>query len=305
MAAQGFSAWFTLSLVVIVLVVGGVGIGYFYHENHRPPAAGPRTVALGDNVTVNYIGSFALGPEKGRIFDTSILGIAKNNQSYPKSLEFSFRANVSQYLPLGVYVGPNPPSSGYSNHNTSFGGVVTGFWRGLIGLEGNRTATLTIPPSRGYGPLNTSCLVTAPLVYHLPVVRTLPASGFAQAYPNVTKSVGTEFADPTYGWEDLVLSANVTSVSVENLPAVGFVSSTTHWPVTVTNISAGEITLVNDLTSGNVGTVKGHATTSVCSQSTFIVSAVDAANGTYTENFNREVIGQTLVFTVTVVDIYP
>ncbi len=37
----------------------------------------------------------------------------------------------------------------------------------------------------------------------------------------------------------------------------------------------------------------------------FIVSAVNPAAGTYTENFNEAVTGQILIFVITVVNIYP
>jgi len=305
MAERGPSMWLITLCVVAILVVAGVGAGYLYLANHAAPSPGPKTVGLDDNVTVNYIGLFGSGAEKGRVFDTSILADARNNVSWPKSLEYTFRSNISEYTPLGVHVAPHTPSSGYQRNGVSFGGVVTGFWRGLLGLPGNVTRSITIPPAEGYGALNASCLVTVPLVTHLPVVVATPVAKFSTAYPNVTKSPGVQFTDPTYHWTDLILSINATSVTVENLPPLGFVSKPSGWPVAVTNISGGELTLTNEIAPSQAGLLLGHSKSSVCSQKELIVSAVDPGAGTFTENFNREVVGQTLIFVVTVVDIYP
>ncbi|MGP8077714.1 MAG: hypothetical protein ACLQD8_06645 [Thermoplasmata archaeon] len=305
MAERSPSIWVLTLGVVAILVAAGSGGAYLYLQNHRAPSAGPRTVGLGENVTVNYVGVFGSGPEQGRVFDTSILADARNNLSWPKSLEYTFRSNLSQYAPLGVHVDPNTPRNGYTGHGVTFGGVVTGFWRGLLGLPGNVTATITIPPALGYGPANASCILSAPLVDHLPVLFSISSSKFLTTYPNVTRSAGIEFKDPTYGWTDLVLSVNATTVTVENLPPVGFTSKPGTWSLTVTNISAGEITLTNDIAPSQAGLLLGNSKTSVCSSKQFIISAVDPGAGTFEENFNHEVVGQTLIFLVTVVDIYP
>ncbi|HTP56076.1 MAG TPA: hypothetical protein VML53_05370 [Thermoplasmata archaeon] len=305
MADRPPSLWLLTALVVVILAVAGVGGGYLYLQNHRAPAPGPKTVAVGDNVTVDYIGMFGSGPEQGRVFDTSVLSVAKNNLTWPKSLEYTPRGNKSAYVPLGVYIGPHAPKSGYSRDNVTFGQVVTGFWRGLIGLPGNQTFRITIPPLEGYGRTNASCLVTAPLAVQVPVVVSIASGSFATDYPNVTKSVGTEFTDPTYGWTDLILSTNATSVSIENLPTVGFTATPAGWEIEVTAVAAGEITVLNDIAPSQAGLLLGHSKSTVCSQKQFIVSSVDPGLGTFTENFNREVVGQTLVFVVTVDAIYP
>lgn len=289
-------------LVVLVIAGSGVGLGYLYeHNNPRAPSA-LWTVSVGDNVTVNYIGTFGSGPQTGRVFDTSIYSVAINNVSYPKSLEFSYRGNKSAYTPLGVSVGPNIPSSGYTIDGTSFGGVVPGFWQGLLGLPIGKTKTISFPPSLGYGAQNPSCLVTKPLTFTVPVVESMTKSQFIYAYLGVNATAGTEFKDPTYGWLDLVLSVNASAVVVENLPPVGWSVPSGNWPVVVTNISASNITLVNQLTPTQAGLVLGHGSGSgVCGSTKYIVSAVNPSLGTYTQDYNMEVEGQTLTFTVTVV----
>ncbi|HTW56246.1 MAG TPA: hypothetical protein VMG36_07415 [Thermoplasmata archaeon] len=296
--------WPFVVLAVVVIVGAAVGGEILHLHNQPSPKAGPLTVAIGDNVTVQYIGVLGSGPQQGYVFDTSILSVANDNLTWPKALEFSYRGNASAYAPLGVHVGPNTPSGGYVIGNTTFGGVVTGFWKGLVGLAGNQTKWISIPPALGYGPDNPACLVTAPLVVSVPVLTAIPVANFTATYPEIPKLAGTTFTDPTYGWTDQVFSVNATTVTVQSMPSVGFTSSFIGWPITVTSITGGNISVTNDITGANVGRILGNSTTTVCGQTHYIISAVNPANGTYTENFNTQVTGVTLLFQITVVDIY-
>jgi FKBP-type peptidyl-prolyl cis-trans isomerase 2 len=292
-------------LIVAVVVAAGVGGGVLYERTHPAPPAGPPTVAVGDNVTVNYIGIFGSGPEEGLVFDTSIQSVANNNATYPKSVQFSPRL-PSQYTPLPVHVGPGTPEAGYTVGNYTFEGVVTGFWEGLIGLAVNQTRYATVPPALGYGSLDQSCLQTVPLSFTVPVIEVYSPSQFNQTYPGVEAQSGVGFTDPVYGWPDLVYSANASAVVVENTPNLGWSTSPNGWAITVTNLSSTTITLTNELTPANAGLVGGTATgPEVCGTSQYIVWSVNLGNSTYVRNFNREVVGETLIFVVTIVAINP
>ncbi len=295
-------------LIVVVVVAAGVGAAFLYEFNHPKTTAAQRTVVEGDNVTVNYIGTFGSGPQLGHVFDTSLYSVASNNASYPKSLEYAHYGTPSSFSPLPVHVGPNAPSSGYSLDGLTFSSVITGFWQGLVGLSANHTARITIAPSLGYGAPVPSCFVSRPLVVTVPTVLHLTTAQFTADYPSENATVGTQFPDPTYGWNDLVLSANATGVVVQNLPPLGWSVPGTGWPVIVTAINSASITVTNQLTPAEAGTVAGVSTAQVCSSQPpsgkYIVSAVDPTNGTYTEDFNSEVVGATLVFQVTVVQFY-
>ena len=297
-----------LFLIVVVGIAAGVGTGLLYEFNHPKPTPAPRTVVVGDNVTVNYIGSFGSGPQVGRVFDTSLYSVASNNASYPKSLEYSHYGTPSEFKPLPVHVGFGAPSSGYSLDGLTFGSVVTGFWQGLLGLPANHTGWNTIPPSLGYGPADPACFVTKPLVVTVPVFLPVTPHQFSVLYPRINATAGTEFSDPTYGWNDLVVSANASAVVVENLPSMGWSVPGKNWPVVVTAIDSSTITVASQLTAADVGGVAGVSGARVCppesSAGNFIVSAVDPVAGTYTEDFNPEVSGQTLIFQVTVVQFY-
>jgi hypothetical protein len=305
-----------LIAIIIVVVLAGASIGgYLYYRNQVHPAAGFSTVHTGDNVTVNYVGIFGSGPENGKVFDTSLITVATNDAAWPKSLEYHSRGTTPKnYTTLDVHVGGNTPSSGYSLGGLSFIQVVTGFWEGLVGMIPNQTRTIAVPPPLGYGPLSTACMATLPLTYQLPIVTSMPGTTFSKLYPGVVATSGGQFADPHYGWTVLILSANATSVTLENLPRVGDTASPAGWPVEVTQVASspngtGNITLVNEIQPNQAGHLVGKdfLGTGPCSSRSsgqFILWAVNLVNGTYTENFNQEVQGQTLIFIVTVVNLF-
>jgi hypothetical protein len=304
------------ALAVIVIVVGAsIGLYVYYHAKSSAPTP-VLTVQLGDNVTVDYVGVFGSGPQVGRVFDTSIFTVSTSAAAWPKSLEYTPRGpTASAYKPLDVHVGSDTPSSGYQIGNLSFISVVPGFWQGLIGVPGNQTASIVVPQQLGYGPGDPSCLLTQPLVQTLPVLDTITRANFTTVFTSQTPQTGSTVTDPHYGWPIFILSANATSVTYENLATVGDTANPSGWPVVVTAVTStangsGTITLQNELVPADAGVVLGKpfATTAPCSDGTsnqFIVSSVDLLNGTFTENFNREVEGQTLIFLVTVIDILP
>lgn len=293
-------------LVAILVVAAGIGgIAYLYYEvNHHSPASPGLTVQLGDNVTVDYTGLFAQGPQQGRVFDSSVYSVGINNASWPKSLQFNYRGALpSDYSPLAVHVGP---TGSYTSGGLTFAPVVTGFWQGLIGLPGNKTHYITIPPSLGYSFVNSSCFITRNLTTTYPVVVTLTPTAFSSLFSKVAPVAGTRFTDPAYGWPDVILSVNASSVTYENLPSLGMISNPSGWPVVVTSLSATTITLTNQLSPAQAGLVLGHASgNGVCSSTKFTISQVNLGAGTYVEDFNPEVNGQTLIFIVSVVDIFP
>jgi hypothetical protein len=298
-------------LIIVVLIGAGFGTGYLYY--HNQPAAAPSTnlVQVGDNVTVTYIGVLGSGPEQGKVFDTSVYKVATNNATWPKALQFGFRGGPSTYTLLGVHVGAITTANETLN-NYSFAGVVPGFWQGLVGIPTNTTHTIIVPPALGYP--SYPCSMVKPLQFEVPVTETFAGKDFQRLYPGVLTTTGATFTDPHYGWLVQILSANSTSVTIQNFAQVGAVSHPNSWAVTVTNVSSdangsGEITLVNSLSSSDVGRVAGTSTTSLtCGgspSSRFIVTAVNLTAGTFTENFNQEVGGQTLIFIVNVIDLFP
>lgn len=297
MAAPKVSPW-PIVAISIVVVLGGVGAGVFmYEEFNKPlPAPSPRLVEEGDNVTVNYIGSFGSGFDQGKVFDTSYLSVATDNATYPKAISFQFRG-AAGYTPLKAHVGPTTEGA--------YTSLITGFWKGMVGMSPNQSKTVVIPPSQGYGPANPANLLTLPLTQEMPMVTTYTASEFGKNFSGIAAQNGAVFTDPHYGWQDTVLSENSTSVTVEALPYVGEIVKPYGWPVLVTQVSSttaasGTITLQNELTPQDVGMYKG---TYLPNGKTFYLSDVSTNASTYTIDFNQEVQGNTLIFVISVYSI--
>jgi FKBP-type peptidyl-prolyl cis-trans isomerase 2 len=312
--ANQFSWTPAILLIVVALIAAGAGTAALYFHNRTTPGKAPSIVAIGDNVSVNYIGIFGSGPDAGRVFDTSLYSVASSTAAYPKSLEFSPRNGAANYTPLPVHVGGNTPQSGYTLGGQTYIQVVTGFWQGLVGLPGNETKAVVVPPALGYGSKSPACIAEMPLSFQLPVLRTMAGTAFTKLYPTALAASGTEFREPHFGWNVLILAANASFVTIENEAVPGATSSPSGWPLLVTNVTStpngtGSITLVNELNPQSAGRIVGtdYLGTGPCSASAhgkFIVTAVDLADGTYTVDYNSEVTGQTLVFLVTVVNIF-
>jgi hypothetical protein len=297
-------------LIVVVLVGAGVGTGYLYYHNLPPSSSSQMTVQIGDNVTVSYIGILGSGPEQGKVFDTSVYSVATNNATWPKALQFGFRGGPSTYTLLGVHVGSITTANETLN-NYTFSSVVPGFWQGLVGLPTNVSHSIVVPTSLGYPAY--PCSVVLPLKFQVPVLQTLAGTAFQTAYPGILATTGATFTDPHYGWTVQILSANSTSVTIQNLAQVGEIGHPSSWGTLVTNVSTapngtGEITLVNQLSPSQAGHLAGTNSPGVsCGGATstrYIVSSVNLGAGTYTEDYNQEVGGQTLIFIVKVVALF-
>jgi hypothetical protein len=95
-------------------------------------------------------------------------------------------------------------------------------------------------------------------------------------------------------------------VVLEYAPTLGEVVHPFGWAITVTNLnsphnSTGQITLTNQLTPSDVGTVTG---TNFQNGQVFYLTNVNLQAGTYTLDYNSLTAGATLIFTITLVAIY-
>ncbi len=294
---RGLTSTILIVLIAILMVSASSVVVLLYMGSQYEQGPTTETVVNGDTVRVDYIGRL----EDQRVFDTSLWSVASNNALYPKSLSFTLRAE-STYEPLEFKVGS--------------GSVITGFDQGVIGMSVGETKVITVPPDEGYGNMNESLLFTLPLVTSLPVYDTTNYTVFYTVYSLVPKA-GMVVQDPVYGWDILVLDADSKSdtVLLMNKPLVGqkFAiygepdsTPPTGWFVEVVYVDSsvnggnGLIEVRNLLTETDAGMIKGVDTSS---GSTFIVDMVDESAGTFRINFNNELLGKTLYFTVTLVEI--
>lgn len=276
---SALSDWIVLlALVIAVAVVLGA-----YYVVFTPSAPGPRRLAqLGDSVSIDYIGYFQ---NDNLVFDTSIPSVALDNATYAKAVSFSWRASFTS---LQFTIGD--------------GSTIKGFDAGVRGLAQGQTTTVVVPPEDGYGAADPSKIHSFPLVQTFPVRVTMNTSAFTSYYGETAVSA-TNVSDPIYGWSVTVAILNGLVV-VTNSP---YPSQVIHpyglWRATVltvddaANNGTGLITIQNRLDPSLVDRIGGNSPAG----GTFYLSDVDLSAGTYTLDFNRQVVGRTLVFQVTLV----
>lgn len=273
----GINDWIVLlALVVAVVVV----VGAYYVLFTPGPITPPKTAQPGDTVYIDYIGYFQTD---NLVFDTSIQSVAQDNVTYPKAYSFTYR---SSYSPLQFTIGS--------------GTVVKGFDLGVRGLAVGQTTTIVVPPSEGYGAADPSRIFVHNLTETVPVRVTMNETEFRSAYGQDAVS-GTNVSDPVYGWSATVSVLNGV-VTVTNSPYPGqVVHPYGAWDATVLSIDdganngTGVITVHHGLDASMVDKIGARAPNG----QTFYLSAVDDVAGTYTLNFNTQVVGRTLVFQIT------
>jgi len=135
-------------------------------------------------------------------------------------------------------------------------------------------------------------------------------TAFLSTY-NVTPIVNLALTDPIWGWPARVIEVNTDAdlVEVQNMPSVGDrqavfgtpdAANPTGWYADVVSIDStangglGIITIHHELTASDSGMVQGSD-----ALGNFIVEDVDPSAGTAVMNYNGELVGVTIYFTVT------
>jgi peptidylprolyl isomerase len=290
------SAIFIVLIAVLVVSASSVAV-LLYTGGDEVQGQSGNAATKGNVVKVDYIGRLA----DGRVFDTSLWDVASNDALYPKSLSFTPRSQ-SAYTPLQFTAG--------------MGQMITGFDQGVMGMVEGQTKVIEVPPQEGYGSMDTSKLFVMPLMVQKTVYDTMNLTEFSSIYGYVPV-VGLLVQDPVYGWDVLVMEkdTNADTVMVMNKPTVSHeyavygepdVIPATGWYAQVVSVDSaansgeGLILVKNLLTDEDSGMVEGY---DISKGSTFYVDMVDEAAGTYRMNYNGELLGKTLYFTVTLVDI--
>jgi len=190
-----------------------------------------KTVKKGDNISVNYIGSF----EGGKVFDTSIESVAMANDLFTPG---------AKYEPFNFTVGKTPSEA------------IEGFDEGVIGMKVGETKNLIIPPEKAY-PINPNRIQVIPIKDTIPTITVIPreikvpTGQFEQVFgPN--HSVGNTVQIP-----DSNINITVTNITSEitlkydlNVGSIIW-SANAPWNETVIkiddkNISIKPIVKIND-----------------------------------------------------------
>jgi len=276
-----------LIVLIAVLMVSASTVVILIYQGEQSEEGSSDVVAVGQTIKVNYIGKLL----DGRVFDTSLLSVANDDAAYPKSLSFAKRSN-SSYTPLSFEVGA--------------GKMISGFDAAVVGMKVGESKTVTLTPDEAYGDMDLSKLVSFQLTETVPLLLTFTASSFKAEY-GVDAAQGLTVYDPLYGWEATVYEYDMQAdrVTVKNVPTLNalyhiYGTGSVGWDVKVTGIdsNANLVTVEHQLDDEDSDMIKGSDGTS-----TFFIIDVDEENGTAVRNYNTELLGKSLVFTITIVSI--
>ncbi|MBI5001527.1 MAG: FKBP-type peptidyl-prolyl cis-trans isomerase [Euryarchaeota archaeon] len=276
-------------IIAIAIVLSSVTVSYVFvmDKPHQTITTSSLIVEDGDAVSVDYIGMFS----DGRVFDTSMKPVAENNAVYPKAISFSSKGT---YSPLNFTIGS--------------GQMIAGFDAGVRGMRPNETKTITVSPDKGYGTPDPTKIVTRPLRMMAPVLEITYNESDFKTYYNVTATIGAHVVSNLWHWNATVQYVDPQGmVTVKNEPFIGeaFPFGEGLWKGKVISIDesanggGGIIIIEHQLSQSDVGKITG----SDSEKGPYIITGVDKAAGTFTIDFNREVVGKTLTFQITVLSI--
>ncbi|TLZ51761.1 MAG: hypothetical protein E6K18_04075 [Methanobacteriota archaeon] len=279
-----------LGRIIALVVIGGVYAGVM-SAVFLTPAPTPYAAPIaenGDFVGVDYRGWF---PDNLKTFDTSVQAFAKNNASYPKAASFTYRTGNSQYTPLQFTVGCTSGS----------GCPLKAFQDAVRGLHVGESAHIELQPQDAYGLSDPAKIKVRFLFEDVPATTTMDVSAFQSLY-GLTPQDGTFVQDRTWGWNATVnVAGNV--VTTRASPEIGQVLTLGgKWHAQVLSIDdsadqgEGIVHVHHLLTAADV-----RAFVAVDTGGNFVIEALNLAAGTFTVNYNNEVIGRALDFQITLV----
>jgi len=261
-----------------------------------------KTVKMGDNISVDYIGSL----ENGKVFDTSIEKVANEN---------NLTSHGGGFKPLKFTVGK--------------GRVIKGFDEGVIGMKVGENNTITIPPEKGYGITKTELIHVFPIVQIIPETTEMPKemeislSQFERVVGPGHKA-GETVGIPNTNINFTILNITTSNVSLSYKLKVGDViwSKGTPWNETVIKIDNKNITLRANVSKNAIVQLQGAPWNSTVigldnvnitlRHNPIPETIVPSMFGQTKINFNEtsiimdenpELAGKTLVFKVTLVSI--
>jgi FKBP-type peptidyl-prolyl cis-trans isomerase 2 len=274
--------------VVILLVVGLFVVMHFRENYDWPPWEDKektvKVVERGDEVQVHYTGKFL----DGRIFDTSLENIGRND-TFPKSSTFNPDKNYDQ---LTFVVGD--------------GSMIQGFDEGVRGMKKGEERSITVPPEKGYGETDPDLIYNIPVVNKVPIYEDLPRADFDSNYSKEVAKAGVTSAHHFWGWPIRIVTISNETVTIENNPGYGENYRGFSWNTTITGLSTaeGKIT-VRHLVGTKVDTdtiapERFRKYDSSLSPTVTETGVISVENNEIIIDFNKEVVGKTLIFEVSI-----
>jgi hypothetical protein len=158
---------------------------------------------------------------------------------------------------------------------------------------------VTLTPDQAYGYPDPASVVTKPLQEEVAVTTTMNESEFQNHFAQRPVD-GAIVQDLAWGW-NVTVRVSEGVVTIRQSPRIGeMVRVAGRWDARVVaiddaaNAGEGAITVQQLLTPADVNAFVG-----ADDRGNFIVVALDSVAGTYTLDYNQEVVGRTLVFELT------
>jgi len=274
-----------------ILLVALVAVLFWgpYYAFFAPKDAAPFVPPVaedGDYVAVDYRGWF---PDTDRTFDTSIEAVAKENASFQKAASFTYRTGAGAYEPLGFVMACSATP----------GCPLPAFQGAVRGMRAGESRVFSLPPEKAYGLSDPDRIHVRPLLESIPATETMNESAFQAKF--MTRPVdGSIISDWVWGWNATVRVSG-DRVTVRHSPILG-------QTVTVSGKWSGQVVAIDDAANGGEGAITVRHLLTGADENEFvaadregnlIVVAVDASAGTFTVDYNQEVVGKTLAFEIT------
>ncbi|MBW6462135.1 MAG: FKBP-type peptidyl-prolyl cis-trans isomerase [DPANN group archaeon] len=294
-----FALLFVALVIVVLLVLTATGSNFGdYNLNSMSNSEPSIMVETGDTVSVNYIGSFT----DGEVFDTSYEQVAKDNELYQEG---------RPYTPLVFWVGA--------------GQMIKGFDAAVLNMTIGETKTVTLAPEDAYGAADPARIVEMPTsidrIITLERAFEISRDDFNQVFtedPIVDNVVGSD----SFPWNFSIKDVSDDNITIEYMLDVGdtVVLPQTIWNSTVTSKNDTTITLIQNPKNGeSIQTIFGTGIITLTDDKInigFAVTAgqkvstpygegtiVDVTDKSVTLDLNSGMVGKTLVFEITVVNI--
>lgn len=255
-----------------------------------------KTVKIGDNVSVDYIGTV-----DDSVVVTSIESVAKEN---------NLTSTNRTYGPITFTVGS--------------GKVIKGFDEGIIGMRVGESRTLTIPPEKGFGLNDPNLIKTIPIIQTIsstttfPRIVNVPIDQF-ESKVGRNHTVGDIVQIPDSNFNATIKSMTTSNVLLSSNLAVGTQISPKPWKETVMKIDENNFTTkfeveknetvqlpdtmwnstVIDVNSQNI-TLKHNSIPDTKMLSYFGNVRVHFNDTYITMDLNDELAGETFVYNVTI-----
>ncbi|MCX9026272.1 MAG: FKBP-type peptidyl-prolyl cis-trans isomerase [Candidatus Methanoperedens sp.] len=255
-----------------------------------------KTVKIGDNVSVDYIGKV-----DGSVVVTSIESVAKEN---------NLSSSNRKYVPINFTVGS--------------GMVIKGFDKGVIGMKVGESRMLTIPPEEGFGQRDPNLIKIIPVIQNISSTTTFPrvfnvsVDQFESTFGS-NHSIGDIVKIPDTNITATVKNMTASNISLSYNSVVGAQVSQLPWKETVIKIDENIITTKFETKKNDIVQLPNSAWNSTVIdvnsenitlrhnriQDTQMLTPSGNVrvhfNDTYiTIDMNNELAGQTFVFNVTV-----